>query len=156
MGPKRNAITYNCGDVLNLTKKQAVNQFDGMVKFVPWVREFAGGFSCTSLSKQNSKRSQTTKFIEDETGATGETYAPIRDYTFKSRPALVILENVQELLSAPKDKDTEEASGSKKDVSQSHDQVKLWHAAEGPINPLETLFFHTVHVLAGVGGKSWL
>jgi hypothetical protein len=49
--------------VSNLVNKTAVNTFTGNNATVPWVMEFAGGFVCKDISKQNKNRSKLSYLI---------------------------------------------------------------------------------------------
>ena len=47
----------------NLVNKTAVNTFTGNNETVRWVMEFAGGFVCKDISKQNNNRSKLSYLI---------------------------------------------------------------------------------------------
>jgi hypothetical protein len=54
------------GDVSNLVNSvhgTAVNTFTGNNETVRWVMEFAGGFVCKDISKQNKNRSKLSYLI---------------------------------------------------------------------------------------------
>ena len=62
---------------------------------IQWILEFACGFSCTSVSKQNNDSVQARTCIEDRTHETGRTFGWCMDFILQHLPLLVILENVR-------------------------------------------------------------
>lgn len=56
-----------------------------------------GGFSCTSISKQNKGRGENVGCVRAGSGATGTTLEPIFDWIVDARPDLAFLENVPDV-----------------------------------------------------------
>ena len=64
---------------------------------VPRVDLLVAGFACTQYSAMNNFRASQRDAITSNAGASGETWAALRDYTFSARVSMVLLENTREI-----------------------------------------------------------
>jgi site-specific DNA-cytosine methylase len=91
---------YAFRDVSSMKQRKCLDVISNTMVLLPWVFLFFAGFSCTSRTGLSSQASGNLDCVQngDEETATGHTFACLFAYITRSRPALVILENLSSLL----------------------------------------------------------
>ena len=85
-------------DVSELSGARARDVVSGQARRVPAVDVFASGFSCVSRSKLNNHRKRNLNCVQTKQGETGTTLSGTVGYISTYAPAIVILENVVDLM----------------------------------------------------------
>jgi len=88
-------LIHDVKDMPSLSR--VYNDITKKLDFIPSAEIAGGGFSCTDLTKQSSKRSENKGIVRAEGGKSGTTFKPIKDYIIAKRPFISYLENVPEL-----------------------------------------------------------
>lgn len=88
------------GDIETLGGRRAKCERHGRLCEVQSCFAFSAGFSCKSLSKLNTQRRSMTACLQQEIGSSGRTFCGLREYLRSHRPRVLVLENVEELISA--------------------------------------------------------
>ena len=85
-------------DICQLHTGRCINVVTGLEADVPVVDIFIAGFVCTSVSSENNQRGTHGACIAHGTGKTGSTFEGLRRFAEKTRPKIVICENVTGLM----------------------------------------------------------
>ena len=98
-------------DVSKLVSQQRLHCFRQDVDVVlPWVHTLVAGFPCTTRAKTSRTSHESKGCVQRSEGATGEGFLHVKHLISKTKPLLVVLENVIGLLETPGDSEDESLS----------------------------------------------
>ena len=99
-------VAMMVADVADVSKQRVWNLQSEKLEFVKWPQVFAGGFSCTGPSNQNSQRKKNVGCVRGGFTSTGETFEGCRQIITKFRPCMSFLENVTGITQVTEDEET--------------------------------------------------